>query len=124
MERLTDIIDKDLHDIFYYYRDFMYQITLQGGSESVSLMASMHADTKDFDASQPPLNAYALTVYMLESDLTEGIRKAISKNAIIYINNIAHKVVDTTIDMGRLRRIAVEKHSARGNLTTRPIGGE
>jgi hypothetical protein len=124
MERLTDIIDKDLHDIFYYYRDFTYQITLQGGSESISIMASMQADTKDFDASQSPLNAYALTVYMLESDLTEGIRKAISKNAVIYINNIAHKVVDTTIDMGRLRRIAVEKHSARGNLTTRPIGGE
>lgn len=124
MERLTDIIDKDLHDIFYHYRDFTYQITLQGGSSSVSLMASMQADTKDFDASQSPLNAYALTVYTLESDLTEGIRKAISKNAIIYINNIAHKVVDTTIDMGRLRRIAVEKHSARGNLTTRPIGGE
>lgn len=124
MERLTDIINRDLDEIFYHYRDLTYPLTIQGGSGSVTVMASLQADTAEMDGSTEPINAYSLTVFCLEKDLTEPIKKCISANAIIYLNQIAHKVVDTTVDMGRLRRIAVKKQGARGSITPRPLGGE
>ena len=122
MERLTDIIDRDLHEIFYHYRDLTYSITIQCGAYKTAIMANLQADTMTADASADPINAYSLTVYCLEKDLSEDMKKALSKDSIIYLNSIPHKVVDTTVDMGRLRRIAVEKKSARGQITPRPLG--
>lgn len=124
LERLTDIIDKDLHDVFYYYKDLTYSLTIQCGSFKVTVMANLQADTMTADASSDPLNAYSLTVFCLEKDLSENLKKALSKDALIYLNGIAHKVVDTTVDLGRLRRIAVEKRSSRGQITPRPLSVE
>ena len=124
LERLTDIIDKDLNDIFYYYRDLTHSLTIQCGSYKAKIMASLQADTMTADASADPINAYSLTVFCLEKDLSENIKKALSKDSLIYLNGVPHKVVDTTVDLGRLRRIAVEKRSSRGKITPRPLTEE
>lgn len=122
MQRLTDILDNDLDWIFKEARDFTYSVVLQAGAEKITLLASLQADNMQADASADPLNAYSLTLYCLESDITETFKKHLSKNGVIYINAIAHKIVDTTVDMGRVRRLAVTKQSSRGTVTPRPLG--
>jgi hypothetical protein len=121
MQRVQDIIQHDLDWIFEVARDFTMPITIQSGSEKAVVKASIQADKMDFSAGESPINAYSFTAYIREAELPESITKSITKDAIIYINQAAYRVIDTAVDLGVMRRISVEKHVSRGRITPRPI---
>ena len=113
MERLDDILDSDLDYIFTQYRDLTTSILLQIGSEKFSILASLQSSTMEFSAHEKPINAYSLELLFRIKDISLTAKKRLSKDSIIYIDDVAYKVIDADVCRG-LAALSLERGTARG----------
>ena len=113
MERLDDILDSDLDYIFTQYRDLTIPTMLQVGSEKFNILASLQSSDIEFSSSERPVNAYKLELLIRSKDISPTAKKKISKDAIIYIDGTAYKVVDADISRGVIA-MNLERGTTRG----------
>lgn len=113
MQRLTDIRQKDLDAIFTYYRDFMKQVTIQTGSEKLVVWCDLQSSDMEMSASEKPVNAYAITLYTRTVEIPKAFRKKLTKDAILYVESEAYKVIDVADD-GGVFCISLERGTQRG----------
>jgi hypothetical protein len=111
MQRLSDIVEKDLAFIMNTFRDFTEEHTLQCGSEKITVNASLQSDSIQFTSDVSPLNAYSLSCYYIESD-NVAFNKSLKKNAIIFIDSVSFRIIDTAISNG-LRSLSLERQGGR-----------
>ena len=111
MQRLDDIVAADLAYIINEYRDFTEKITIQCGTIKKTLYGSLQSDSIEFTSDVSPINAFSVSLYYIEPD-DSSFNKALQKNAIIYVNNKAFKIIDSTLVKG-LRVLSLEKHGGR-----------
>lgn len=111
MQRLGDIVSKDLKFIMDEYMDFTEEVTIQCGSIQKKLNASLQSDSIEFTADISPLNAYSVSLYYIETD-DSLFNAAMVKNAIIFVNNISFKIIDSTLTKG-LRVLSLERRGSR-----------
>ena len=111
MQRLGDIVAKDLAYIVNVYRDFTEEITIQCGTVKKTLYASLQSEEMEFTSGVSALNAFSCWVYYIEPDDSE-FNRAMVKNAIIFVQGISYKIVDSTVVRG-LRVLSLEKSGGR-----------
>lgn len=111
MQRLQDIVQADLSRIVNDFADFTRSIKIQAGGIVHTVMASLQGDTIDFTADASPLNAYSVTLYYIDLD-DDTFNHCIKKNAIIFVDGVSYRIVDTMESMG-LRSISLERHGGR-----------
>lgn len=111
MQRLTDIVQNDLDTIFDHYRDITRIVKIQAAGIVHKVMCSLQGDKVEFSSDTTPINAFHLSLYYRDLD-DEAFNQAIKKNAIIYIDGTAYKIIDTMSAMG-LRTMALERHGGR-----------
>ena len=114
MQRVKDILSHDLDECFVNFGDFTEQLVIQVGAERLNVLASIQTPRNEFSASEQPLNAFHVELYIRECELPESAKKGISRNAIIYVDGRPFRVIDTTTYLHGLRLISLEQHSARG----------
>lgn len=112
MQRLTDIVRADLSAIMTHYRDFTRETKIQCGAYRHTVFASLQADGVEMPADVSPINAYSLELYYMELD-DARFNAALTKNAIIYIDDVGFRIVDTATAMG-LRFVSLERKAGRG----------
>lgn len=113
MQRLEDIRQKDLDAIFTHFHDFTKQITIQTGAEKLVVWGDLQSSDMEMSASEVPLNAYAVTLYVRASEIPRSFRKKLTKDAILYVENEAYKVIDVADD-GGVFCISLERGQSRG----------
>ena len=113
MQRLEDILEKDLRYIFETARDFTRETKLKVGADEVIVFASLQSSDMEFSASEKPVNAYKLELFFLTKDIPKSMSKRISRDAIIYVDGTAYKVIDSSDCRGVLG-LSLERGSARG----------
>ena len=113
MQRLEDILDKDLEYIFNIARDYVRETVVKVGAEEVTIMASLQSSEMEFSASERPINAYKLEFLCRTKDLPKSMTKKMSKDAIIYIDGTAYKIVDASDSRG-VWGMSLERGSGRG----------
>lgn len=113
MERLEDILAKDLETVFTYYRDFTGTLLIQTGTEKLTVWGSLQADKMQMNAEATPVNAYSETLLVRDSDLTTTFKNKLSQDSIIYIEGVAYRVVDTS-ESGGIYAISLTKGTKRG----------
>ena len=111
MQRLEDILERDLKFIFETARDFTRQTKLKVGADEVT--ASLQSSDMEFSASEKPVNAYKLELFVRTKDIPKSMSKRISRDAIIYVDGAAYKVIDSSDCRGVLG-LSLERGSARG----------
>lgn len=111
MQRLTDIFARDLRYIMNEYRDFTRQTVVQCGTIKHTVMASLQSDDAEFSADATPINAYFLELYFIETG-DELFNRALVKNAIIYVDGTAFRVIDSTL-VYDLRVMSLERKGGR-----------
>ena len=111
MQRLGDIVAKDLYKIMSVYRDVTRTTVLQCGAEKITVDASGQADNVQFTSDVSPVNAFSLYLYYIESD-NATFNKGLAKNAIIYVDSVPFRIVDTILTMG-LRTLSLERKGGR-----------
>lgn len=111
MVRLDDICGHDLNHIMNVYRDVTRETTIQCGTIKHTLWASLQGDKIDFTADISPTNAYALTIYYIDPQDDE-FTKRLTKNAIIFVDGVSFKIIDTNITKG-LSMLSLEAHKGR-----------
>lgn len=111
MQRLGDIVARDLSYIMDEYRDVTRSVILQCGSYKVTVNASLQADGIDFTADVAPINAFSLTMYYIESDSSE-FNKCLKKDSIIFVDGTSYKIIDAVLVMG-LRILSLERKGNR-----------
>ena len=111
MQRLGDIVARDLNKIMTEYRDFTRQTTLQCGVEKITVYASLQSDDVQFTSDISPVNAFSLYLYYIESE-NSIFNKSLVKNAIIYVDSIPFRIVDADLTMG-LRTLSLERKQGR-----------
>lgn len=111
MQRLGDIVAKDLDYIFNTYRDFTAIHTIQCGSLKYSINASLQADGVQMTSDVSPINAFSISLYYIDIQ-DEEFNKCLKKNAIIFIDGVAFRVIDSMVSMG-LRALSLERHGGR-----------
>lgn len=115
MQRLTDdFIARDLKTIFEKYADFTRQTKLKVGADEVTVLASLQSSDMEFSASEKPVNAYKLELFVRTKDIPKSMSKRISRDAIIYVDGTAYKVIDAS-DCRGVFGLSLERGSARGN---------
>lgn len=114
MQKLQDILEKDLKTIFEEYADFTRETKLKVGADEVTVFASLQSSGMEFSASEKPVNAYKLELFVRTKDIPKSMSKRISRDAIIYIDETAYKVIDSSDCRGVLG-LSLERGSARGN---------
>ena len=113
MERLEDILAKDLETMFTYYKDFTGTLLIQTGTEKLTVWGSLQADKMQMNAEATPVNAYSETLLVRDSDLTTTFKNKLSQDSIIYIEGVAYRVVDTS-ESGGIYAISLTKGTKRG----------
>lgn len=113
MQRLEDIRQKDLDAIFTYYRDVTKQITIQTGFEKLIVWGDLQSSDMEMSASEKPVNAYAFTLYVRTVEIPKAFRKKLTKDAILYVESEAYKVIDVADD-GGVFCISLERGTQRG----------
>lgn len=113
MERLEDILAKDLETVFTYYKDFTGTLLIQTGTEKLTVWGSLQADKMQMNAEATPVNAYSETLLVRDSDLTTTFKNKLSQDSIIYIEGVAYRVVDTS-ESGGIYAISLTKGTKRG----------
>lgn len=113
MQRLGDIVAKDLSYIMDIYQDCTRQVLLQCGSYKITAYASLQADGVEFTSSAAPINAFSLTLHYKESTCKE-FNRCLRKDAIIFIDGTSYKIIDAVIVMG-LRTLSLERGGGRGD---------
>jgi hypothetical protein len=111
MQRLGDIVARDLDFIMNEFMDFTEEITIQCGKIKKVLNGSLQSDSIEFTADVSPLNAFSVSLYYIEPNDPE-FNRAMVKNAIIFVNNVSYKIIDSTLTRG-LRVLSLEKHGGR-----------
>ena len=111
MQRLGDIVAKDLSYIMDDYRDITRSVLLQCGSYKVTVYASLQADGIDFTADVAPINAFSVTLYYIESQCSE-FNKCLKRDAIIFVDGTSYKIIDAVVVMG-LRILSLERKGGR-----------
>lgn len=115
MQRLTDdFIARDLKFIFETAGDFTRETKLKVGADEVTVLASLQSSDMEFSASEKPVNAYTLELLVRTKDIPKAMSKRISRDAIIYVDGTAYKVIDSSDCRGVLG-LSLERGSARGN---------
>ncbi len=113
MERLEDILTKDLETVFTYYRDFTGTLLIQTGTEKLTVWGSLQADEMQMNAEATPVNAYSLTLLVRDSDLTASFKNKLSQDSILYVEGVAYRIVDTS-ESGGIYAISLNKGTKRG----------
>lgn len=113
MQRLEDVLEKDLSWIFYEARDFTRQTLLQIANEKFTIMASLQSSDMEFSASEKAINAYKIELLIREKDISNTAKKKLSKDAILYVDGTAYKVIDTDVCRGVIA-MSLERGTARG----------
>lgn len=111
MQRLGDIVASDLSYIVNEYRDVTEEVTIQCGTIKKTLFASIQSDKIEFTSDVSPINAFSKTLYYIEPK-DSAFNRAMKKNAIIFVNGVAHKIIDDTVVRG-LVVLSLEKHGGR-----------
>lgn len=111
MQRLTDIVARDLDYIINTYRDFTRETVLQCGAEKITTMASLQSDDVQFTSDVSPSNAFSLYLLFIEST-NDKFNKSLLQNAIIYVDSFPFRIVDADLTMG-LRTLSLERKSGR-----------
>lgn len=111
MQRLSDIVQADLSAIMTHYRDFTRETALQCGTIRHTVMASLQATGMEMPADVSPINAYSLELYYIDINDAQ-FNAALRKNAIMYIDDVAFRIVDTSTAMG-LRFVSLERKIGR-----------
>ena len=111
MQRLGDIVYSDLDKIMDVFMDFTTQVVLQCGSIKHTVNASLQSDRMTFNAETSPINAFTLSLYYRETNDT-SFNDSLKKDAIIYINGIAHSIIDSAYVRG-LRILSLKKYKGR-----------
>lgn len=111
MQRLTDIVRADLSAIMTHYRDFTRETRIQCGAIRHTVYASLQAQGMEMPADVSPINAYSLELYYIDIDDPQ-FNAALRKNAIMYVDDVGFRVVDTTTAMG-LRVVSLERRMVR-----------
>lgn len=111
MQRLSDIVRADLTAIMTHYRDFTRETLIQCGAIRHTVYASLQADGKELPADVAPVNAYSLELYYIDLD-DPRFNSALCIDAIMYVDNVAFRIVDTAEAMG-LRFVALERRKGR-----------
>ena len=113
MQKLQDILDKDLTYIFETAGDFTRQTKLKVGADEVTVFASLQSSDMEFAASEKPVNAYKVELFVRTKDIPKSMSKRISRDAMIYVDGTAYKVIDSSDCRGVLG-LSLERGSARG----------
>ena len=114
MQRLTDdFIARDLKYVFETAGDFVRETKLKVGSDEVTVFASLQSSDMEFSASEKPVNAYKLELFVRTKDLPKSMTKKMSKDAIIYIDGTAYRIVDASDSRG-VWGMSLERGSGRG----------
>lgn len=111
MQRLGDIAARDLEYIFNTFRDFTAAHTVQCGSVKYTINASMQADGIQITSDVSPINAFSVSLYYIDIQDDE-FNKCLKKNAIIFVDGVAFRIVDSMVAMG-LRTLSLERHGGR-----------
>lgn len=111
MQRLTDIYKNDLHYIMDEYRDVTKPTVIQCGTIKHTVNASLQSDDCEFSAEATPVNAYSLEILYTETN-DNIFNKSLSKNAIIYVDGVAYKIIDSTLVFD-LRALSLERKGGR-----------
>lgn len=111
MQRLGDIVARDLAFIVDEYMDFTQEITIQCGRIKKTLNGSLQSDSIEFTADISPLNGYSFTLYYIEPN-DNDFNRAMVKNAIIFVNGVSYRIIDSALTMG-LRTLSLEKSGGR-----------
>ena len=111
MQRLGDIVAKDLSFIMNEYRDFTRSTLLQCGNQKITVMASLQSDDIQFTSDVDPKNAYSLEILYMETT-NEAFNKMLLKDSIIYVDGTAFKIIDSTLVMG-LRVLSLMRKGGR-----------
>lgn len=121
MQRLDDILESDLDYIFSTARDFTRETKIKIGVEEFTLMTSLQSSDMQFNAAEKPINAYHLELLLRVKDISSTAKKKLSKDAIIYIDSVAYKVIDADECRGVVA-MSLERGTARGaGITGREI---
>jgi hypothetical protein len=100
MQRLEDILESDIDYIFTQYRDFTRVTCVQIGAEKFSLYTSLQSISSEFSASEKPVNAYNAELLLRAKDITPTAKKTLKKDAIIYVDDTAYRVIDIDVSRG------------------------
>lgn len=111
MQRLGDIVAKDLAYIMNVFMDFTKEVTIQCGAIKHTLNASLQADDIQFTSDVSPINAFSIDLYFIETD-DDDFNRALKKNAIIIVNGTSYRIIDAALVQG-LRVLSLEKHGGR-----------
>lgn len=111
MQRLGDIVAKDLEFIMDEYRDVTRSTVLQCGTHKITVNASLQSDDIEFTSDVSPNNAYSLELLYRESTC-DDFNKCLKQNAIIYVDGNPFKIIDTTLVFG-LRAMSLERKGGR-----------
>ena len=111
MQRLGDIVAKDLDYIMNVFMDVTREVTIQCGSIKHKLNASGQADGVQFTADASPINAFSLYLYYIEPD-DNDFNKCLNKNAIIFVDGVSYRIIDSILTQG-LRTLSLERHGGR-----------
>lgn len=113
MQKLQDILERDLRYIFETAGDFTRETRLKVGADEVTVLASLQSSGMEFSASEKPVNAYKLELFVRTKDIPRAMSKRISRDAIIYVDSAAYKVIDSSDCRGVLG-LSLERGSVRG----------
>ena len=111
MQRLQDVVKRDLDYIFNTYSDFTSEHTIQCGSIKYSIKASLQSDEIQMTADVSPLNAFSISLYYIDID-DDDFNKCLKKNAIIFVDGVAFRIVDSMLSNG-LMTLSLERHGGR-----------
>lgn len=111
MQRLGDIVQRDLNEIMNVFMDFTREITIQCGSIKHTLNASLQADSIQITSDVSPINAFSIMLYYIEPKDDE-FNKCMKKNAIIFVDGVSYRIVDSILTMG-LRTLSLERSGGR-----------
>ena len=113
MQRLEDIRQRDLYQIFTIYRDFTKQIEIQTGSEKLTVWGDLQSKDMEMSAGEKPINAFSQTLYIMAREIPKSFAKKLSQGAILYVSGEAFKIVDASED-GGVYAISLERGTQRG----------
>lgn len=121
MQRLSDIIKKDRDAIFELYRDYTQDTELQVGSEKFTILASLQVERGVINAEATPTNIYTDTLVFRHSDISTTAWRALTRDAVIYVDKVAYTVVDTGLS-GGIVSLSLKRGTSRGSsIMGRPI---
>lgn len=111
MQRLGDIVARDLAYIMETYRDFTKSMVIQCGSIKHTVYGSLQDNDVEFSSDVAPVNAFSHTLYFIDPK-DSAFTASLKQNAIIYVDSDPYKIIDSAHTMG-LAILSLEKKGGR-----------